>query len=285
MYTKPSSAVVALALAALLGGALAGCRATSPYQGMTADDLFALGASKFAEEDWDDAVEVFERLVFAEPTYDRLVEARMYLARAYFNKGDYITAVAEFSRILDRHPGHELAAEASLGACKAYVEQSPHVQRDQRYTVQAWSACQHTANDFAGTAVAAEAAELRDRMEDKMAHKIYIAGDFYYRRSLYNSGIIYFNELLQQYPRNKWAAGALLRLYQSYAELGWDREAEETKERLLRNFPDSDAAAEARAEAEPEGTDGTPPDTGSVALPPPGPGRSGALLAGPSGAP
>ena len=211
--------------------------------------MFAMASQAFAEEDWDKAIEVFEQLVFAEPTHPRVVEARMYLARAHFNKGEYITSVSEFTRVLDRHPGHPLAPQASLGICQSYVAQSPHVQRDQSFTVQAWNTCQNTVTDFRGTEEATEAAALRDEMESKLAHKIFIAGDFYYRRNLFHSGIVYFNDLLEQYPRNEWAAQALLRLHQSYSELEWDTEAEEARERLLRQFPDSEAAREIGAAA------------------------------------
>jgi outer membrane assembly lipoprotein YfiO len=215
---------------------------------MDGDQLFVLGAQAFEEEDWGKSAEIFERLVFAEPTFERIVEARMYLARAYYNKGEFITSSSEFTRILDRHPGHVLAAEASLGICHSFVAQSPHVQRDQRFTVQAWNACQNTLTDFRGHTVAEEAQTLRDRMENKLAEKIYIGGDFYYRRGLYHSGIIYFNDLLQQYPRNdRWAPEALYRLFQSYSGLDWDVEAAEVRDRLLREFPDSEAAERVRA--------------------------------------
>ena len=232
--------ITGLFLIALMGG----CASAPRYDGMEADDLFALGAQAFEEEDWDESTQVFERLIFTAPTFERLVEARMYLARAYFNKGEYITSVSEFTRIVDRHPGHELASEASLGICQSYAAQSPHVQRDQTLTGQAWSACQATAIDFRGTEVAVQAEEIRNQMEDKLAQNIYEVGDFYFERDLIPSGLIYFKSVLDQYPGNRWSANALLRLYQSYVELEWDTEAEEAKGRLLREFPDSEAAKE-----------------------------------------
>ncbi|MGD2120288.1 MAG: outer membrane protein assembly factor BamD [Gemmatimonadota bacterium] len=233
-------AAIGLLLVALLGG----CASAPRYEGMEPEELFALAARAFDDEDWDEATQAFERLIFTEPTYERVVEARMYLARAYYNKGEYITAISEFTRIVDRHPGHQLAPEASLGICQCYAAQSPHIQRDQTLTGQAWTACQNTAIDFRGTEVAARAEEIRDQMEDKLAHKIYSYGDFYYRRNLLPSGIIYFNDVLERYPESRWTANALLRLYQSYSSLEWDTEAEEAKERLLREFPDSEAAKE-----------------------------------------
>jgi len=253
MWIRYTRVVAHLAFLALT----VSCSTTPEWHGLQSADLFQYGASKFEVEDWDEAVKVFERLLADDPTFDRTVEARMYLARAYYNRGDYITSVSEFTRILDRHPGHPLAPQASLGVCQSFVAQSPHVQRDQSFTVQAWNACQNTLVDFRGTEVAAEAETLRDEMETKLAHKIFIGGDYYYQRKLYNSGIIYFNHLLDQYPRNKWAAQALLRLFQSYSSLEWDAEAEEAKQRLLRDFPDSEAAKEIGAEDGGEGGDST----------------------------
>lgn len=244
MHTAHVKASATLLVGILLGG----CASTPPYQGLSADQLFELGSQRFEEEDWGKAAEVFERLVFADPSYPRLVEARMYLARAYYNKGDYITSVSEFTRIMDRHPGHALAPEASLGICKSYAAQSPHVQRDQSTTVQAWTSCRNTATDFREHPVAAEAQALRDRMEAKLAEKVFLAGDFYFRRKFYHSGIIYFDDLLRQYPRSEWAPQALLRLFQSYSAMDWDTEAEEVRARLLRDFPDSDAAREVRSD-------------------------------------
>jgi outer membrane protein assembly factor BamD len=215
---------------------------------MDADQLFEVGARKFQEEDWDEAVRVFERFLFADPTNSRIVEARLYLARAYFNREDYITAASEFTRIIDRHPGDPRAPEAALGICKSYVAMSPHIERDQSYTLQAYNACANVVQDFGGSEVSIEAEQLRDQMREKLARKELSRGDFYFQRKMYDSGIIYYNGLLTQYPRTEAAAEALFRLYESYTQIGWEAEAEEARQRLLREFPDSDAARQVRAD-------------------------------------
>jgi len=242
MYTRRSFAVAAL----LLGSFLGGCGSASPYQGLDSDQLFELGAQEFEDGDWDEVVRVFERFIFADPTHPRMVEARLYLARAYFNQGDHLTAVSEFNRIIDRHPGDRLAPDASLGVCQSFVALSPHIERDQTYTVQAFNSCDNVIQDFGGFEVSLEAEELRGQMTQKLAEKELSRGDFYFQRKMYDSGIIYYNGLLTQYPRTEAAARALLRLFESYIEIGWEAEAEDARERLLREFPESDAAREVR---------------------------------------
>jgi outer membrane protein assembly factor BamD len=237
-----------IAAAFLLPAFLPGCASEPAFQGLGVDELFELGTREFQEEDWDEAVRVFEHLVFADPTYERMVEVRMYLARSYFNKQEYLTAISEFTRIMDRHPGHSLAPEAALGVCRSYAELSPHVQRDQTYTRQAYSACSNVVADFTGYEPAVEAARVRDRMEEKLARKVFIGGKFYFDRDMYDSAIIYFNDVVGQYARTETAARALLHLYRSYTEIGWEREAEEARTRLLEEYPDSAEAQEVRAE-------------------------------------
>jgi outer membrane protein assembly factor BamD len=253
MYKRHSYIAGALLVAALLGG----CASGSPYQGMSADQLFEIGAQEFQEEDWDEAVRAFERFIFAGPTNPRIVEARLYLARAYYNREDYITAASEFSRIVDRHPGDLLAPEASLGICKSYVALSPHIERDQSYTAQAFNACDNVLQDFPGHEVAVEAEQLRDQMRERLARKELTRGDFYFQRKMYNSGIIYYNGLLTLYPRTEAASEALLRLYQSYSAIGWESEAEDARERLLRDFPGSEAAEQIRANGGESGGSGS----------------------------
>lgn len=230
----------------LLGTFAGGCASAPRYEGLSPDQLFALGAREFRERDWGDAAEVFQRLTFSFPAHPRIVEARMYLARAHYNDGEYATAAFEFSRILERQPGHELAPEASLGICQSRAALSPHVQRDQPPTVRALVACEATLADFAGHPVEKEARILRDRMEEKLAHKTFIGGEFYFRKRLYHPGILYFDDLLEEFPHTDTAAKALLRLFQSYSALEWHREAEAVRERLLREFPDSEAARRIR---------------------------------------
>jgi len=232
---------------------------------LDADQLFERGAREFQDGDWDEAVRIFERLLFSDPTHARIVEARLYLARAYFNREEYITAVSEFERIIERHPGDALAPEASLGICRSYVALSPHLERDQSYTLQAYNACDNVVQDFGSSGVAVEAQEYRDRMREKLARKELARGDFYFQRKIYASGLIYYNGLLTQYPQSRAASTALLRLYQSYTAMGWETEAEEARGRLLREFPDSEAAREVRTNGG-EGGDGEsePRQSGSL---------------------
>src|SRR5687768_1386706 len=97
--------------------ALTACRSTSPYQGMEAADLHALGQQEFEAGEYEDAQRALNRLFIAFPSYERTPEARLLLADSYFRDEQYITASSEYRRFVDRYPGHASAPVAGIGMC------------------------------------------------------------------------------------------------------------------------------------------------------------------------
>lgn len=230
-------------LFALLAILLPACASSGgPYQGMNLEDVFQIGMGHLENEEWGDAIEAFETVVFAAEGLESAAPSRYYLARSFYGDEQYITAAAEYERFLERYPTHELAPDAALGICESYVALSPIIPRDQGDTERAYRECQAAALDFAGTEEAQEAADLRDRMWQKLAEKVYHSGDYYFSRNLYDSAILYFQDVVDTYPDTDAAPRALARMYEAYQEIGYEEEAEETRERLLRDYPDSEAA-------------------------------------------
>ncbi len=221
---------------------LVGCGSPAPYLGLDEDELYQYAVERFEREKWDDAIEALERLLLAFPTSQRVIEARMYLARAFFEKEEYISAASEFTRFLERYPGHDLAPDAALGRCRAYADLSPRPERDQTYTQQALASCEDVATAYPFTEAAEQARIVQQEMRDKLARKLWLNGDFYFRRKLYDSAIIYFEDVIEEYPDTPSAPEALLKLYEAYTRIGWEREASEARQRLLDRYPESPAA-------------------------------------------
>ena len=83
-------------------------------------------------------------------------------------------------------------------------------------------------------------------MRDKLARKLFVGGEFYFKHDLWDSALVYFEDLLERHPDADVAPRALLRMVQIYTELGYDDDAEAARQRLLSEFPDSAAAREVR---------------------------------------
>ncbi|MBI4538252.1 MAG: outer membrane protein assembly factor BamD [Gemmatimonadetes bacterium] len=222
--------------------AAAACASAPRLARMTQDELWQYALAEFEGRNWVRAIAALERLTLVYPNFERSVEVRLRLAQAYFQKKDYLVAASEFQRVTERYPAHELADDAALGVCESYFELSPIPQRDQTYSEKGITACDNVIRSYPGTESVGRATELRESLRTKLAQKDYQNGDFYFHRRLYDSAIIYYEDILERYADTAIAPKALLRLVESYTRIGYTEEAEAARQRLLRDYPNSPEA-------------------------------------------
>jgi len=204
--------------------------------------VYALGQEEMADEDYGDAAETLDRLLLVYPTFEQAAEASFLLANAYYLDEKYITAASQFTTFLDRYPTHPRAPEAALGVCRSYADLSPISQRDQTFTDQAMVVCRNVVADYRNQEVAEEAARIANDMRSKLARKIYENGAYYHRRVLNDSDIIYFEDVVANYPETSYAPQALLGIIEAYGEIGYQDEVERARNRLISEYPESEAA-------------------------------------------
>ncbi len=218
-----------------------GCGGGSAFTGMVADDVYELGLLAMAEEDWGKAERAFEA-VLRTSGFERGAEARLNLGRVLFAKKDFILARAEFQRVLDRYTADTTAPYASLGICESLAGESPRVERDQSSTTQAEIICAQVARDYAGTLIGLDAEALRGEMYDKLAEKDYGRAQFYQRRKIPFAAIQYYRSMIEDRPQSKWVPWALYQLVAISEKIGYEDDAEEFRQRLMAEFPDSEPA-------------------------------------------
>lgn len=213
---------------------------------MSADTLYQRGMAALNDEDWSEAIRYFDQIVTRFPTDRRIQEVRYHLGEAYFGNDEYLTAASEFVRLATDYPSGEYADDARFMACDAYYRLSPDPELDQEYTRAAIDHCSALSTYFPASEFAPKAQERVRDLYEKLAMKLYLNGDYYYKRHAYDSSIIYFEDVLDQFPNTRAAPRALLRLIQVYRRLGYREEMEAARERLVSQYPDSEEAREAR---------------------------------------
>lgn len=221
--------------------ALSACAGRTPFNNMTADEIYNQGLEKFREGKWNDAILAFERAVLT-PGLDQAAEARLYLGHANFAKKRYIQASAEYQRVLDRFGGDTVAAYGAFGVCRSTAALAMIPQRDQTFTRQARTACTQVARDYAGTIIGLEAAEIRQKMHNRLAEADYLVGLHYFKRQGFDSANEYFQEVIDGYPDSKWAPWAMYKMIEAFEKIGYDSDATDLKVRLIREYPDSEPA-------------------------------------------
>jgi TolA-binding protein len=67
-------------------------------------------------------------------------------------------------------------------------------------------------------------------------------GKFYFDQGFYESANIYFESAVEDYPNAPVIPDILYTLYLSYRRLGFDSEADVTRQRVLTDYPSTKAA-------------------------------------------
>jgi len=242
---NPRAAVLVVLLAAF--GLTACGGGQSRYQGLSPDELYQMAEAEFAEGQHDNAIRALDRILRDHGDWDRVAEARLMLGNVYFDRDDYLTARAEYNRFMDRYPGHPGAPDAALGICRSLSALAPIPQRDQGYTREAISACRNVVIDFAGMEQSAEAARISNALRHTLAEKEFLNAEFYADRNMWDSAIKYYEFVVNLYPESDFVPGALLGIYRMNMAIGYEDLADDARQRLLDEHPESDAAAEVRA--------------------------------------
>jgi outer membrane protein assembly factor BamD len=204
---------------------------------------YVRGMNAYQARRWTRAAELIKRWVDANSAGDpRMPQALLALGTAHIHTGEYLTASSELLRLITDYPQQAEQQEARFRLCDAYHHLSPKAQLDQQYTETAITYCQSFAEYYGSTVQADTARSWVNGMREKLAYKSYLNGIFYMRRQAYDAAVIYFNDTANGFPDTQWAPASLARMVESYRKINYRDEAEEARQRLLRDFPQSPEA-------------------------------------------
>lgn len=234
----------------LLLTAAAACAARAPNLAqLPPDQLFERAQLLLRDGKWTDAIAAFEQFTLQYSTHPRMQEARFRLAEAYFGKKEFITAGNEFARLASDYPAGPWADDSRFRVCESYYRLSPKTQLDQQYTKSAFEHCQSLVAYFPQSEFVPRAQAMMVELRHKLAEKEFQSGEFYFKRNAYDSAIIYYEVTLRDYADTPQAARALFRLIATYKMLGYKEEEEASRQRLLKDYPESPEARAAMSPA------------------------------------
>lgn len=192
----------------------------------------------FHHGDFRRAQVILQRMTFdLDPGRPELAQIRYYLAECSFQEGDYVQAASDFRKVSDEFSTTEYAPLALLRAGDANLRLWRRPELDPSYGETALAIYQELAGRFPDTDAAARARIHVRHLENEFAEKTYKTGIFYLRRKAFDSAIIYFKDVIANYPNSERAPDALLRLVDSYRAIRYTQELQETCEHLRRYYP------------------------------------------------
>jgi outer membrane protein assembly factor BamD len=248
MLSKMSLRIIHRSLLLVCLFVLSGCFARQQNPALLEpDDLHARAEAAFQARNFGRAAELYEVFVLHHHGDPRAPEARLNLGTAYQERREYVTAATHFQRLITDFPQSPLGLAARMGICESYYRLSPRPALDQEYTVSGILHCESVAQYYPGTDPALRATGYVTEMRMTLARKAYETGMFYLRRRAFDAAVVYFQQVVDQFPQTELAPAALLQMAETYTRQGYVEDAQEARERLLRDYPTSPEAQGLRA--------------------------------------
>ena len=205
----------------------------------TNEALYRAATAEFARGRWDNAIAAYEKLTTDLPARDTLLpRSHWYLARAHQERSEWVLAATSFSHITESFPDDTLADDASLAAARSYRRLWRKPALDPTYGESALAAYNTLIGLYPTSPLIPAARQEVTELEEMFAQKNYLSGLYYFRRGGYDSGIIYFKDVVTRYPASGAARLAQLRLVESYKKIRYREDAVEACAALRKRFPD-----------------------------------------------
>lgn len=213
-----------------LCGALAlltGCGTKTIKPETPCSGLFARAKEQYDREKYEKASESFQQILFRCTGSDQTVNIIYYLGMSEFNLKKYDQAEYRFRDIVRDYHSDSLAESAQfmVGRCLFALSRPPD--RDQTETRDAIKEFQQLAEEFPQSPYADSARAYIQQCRDKMALKELINGTLYKKLQEYRAAIIYYRDMLKEYPDSRWVIPARFEL--AYA-LSMDNKPEEARD-------------------------------------------------------
>jgi outer membrane protein assembly factor BamD len=208
--------------------------------------LFEAGLKELNKKKWDNAITAFERLTLDLSARDSLLPpSHYYLGKAHEGRGEFLLAAQSYARLAETYPDDSLAAAGLLAAGNAYLKLWRNPALDPTYGTLAQTQYRLLSSLYPDSKYRAEADKGAATVDELMATKDYETGQHYVRRKAFDSAIIYFKDVVRNYPNTVISRDAMMRMVEVYRrpEMNYKEEAKEMCVALNGAYPADGAVA------------------------------------------
>jgi len=160
----------------------------------------------------DKAIEIFKAVADNAP-YGKYADlAKFKAGMSYKDIQDYDSAILMFKDVIDRYPNSAVMDKArfQLAECSKLLAVKPAY--DQTPTNLARKEFEDFLKKHPDSDMAPDARQVVDKLKSREAENIYETGKFYEARRASESAVIYYKDIVRNYPDTEWAKLAQERL-------------------------------------------------------------------------
>lgn len=220
---------------------LAACApAFKPAKFSTSEKLFQASLELLQKKKWDDAVTGFEKLTLDLSSRDTLLPlAHYYLARAHTGRSEHLLAAQEYSKLAESFGDDSLADDALMESGLSYSRLWRRPALDPQYGQLAQVQYRLMVTLYPDSPRKKDAEAELKRIDEWFATKDFDTGESYFRRRAYDSAIIYYRDIVKNFPNTDKAREAMVRMVQAFRSpvMNYKEDAKEVCATLRSLYP------------------------------------------------
>jgi len=223
-----------------------GCYEENKIKEMTVAKRFEKAKEMFEDEDYYNAKLNFEMITLTARGHTIIDSAQYLLAYSHYNMDEFVSAASEFKRLISDFPTSQLTDDAQYMVGMSYYRLSPKYSLDQNYTKKAITEFNTLLEYYPDSEYIDEAKKHLEICRNKLAKKEYKIGEQYMNLKNYQSAIIYFDSVLDNFPGSKFEKQAVFKKGKAYYELEKYREAKLIFEEFLNMYSENEYTEKAK---------------------------------------
>ncbi|KMP12165.1 hypothetical protein UZ36_01695 [Candidatus Nitromaritima sp. SCGC AAA799-C22] len=226
---------------------IAACSSTPERKSSSAQELIEEGIQETKRHSLAEAKAAFQQVLEDFPDSKERVRALMLLARTYYSDQEYEEAKFHFQKFIELYPAHNKVDRAYFYKAMSSYKMMDIASRDQTYTREALEGFKQLMERFPKSQYFNDAQAKKAECEVSLAQNVFEIGKFYYRTGSYQSAITRLKNLMMDHPNQKFLDEAMFLLAESYYHEQNFSEASDSYKQLLKKFPRSPFALQARS--------------------------------------
>ena len=219
---------------------------TSPYQGMSAEQLYKDAKDAMAKDQYSAAIKRFEAMETMYPFNDYAEQAELDLIYAYYEKGEYASSASTADRFIHLYPRAKRVDYAYYMKGMANFQQTrgalanmlpfDESWRDPGTQLQAYSDFATLVQKFPDSKYKPNALQRLIYLRNVFAQRELNTAEYYYTHKMYVAAAERAGYLIKNFPQAPSARDALSVLYRSNKAFGLNKAADDAKAVYLATY-------------------------------------------------
>lgn len=231
-----------------LAFSLIGCAGVNTLDSkMAPKDMYESAMRAYLDGQYEGAESSFKTLLEEYPLSEYALDAQLKLGDVCFDMARYDDASAYYTSFVALHPMHPRASYALFQKGMSHFKEVLSLDRDQTATRKSLFAFEDLAAAYPDSPYYAKSKELIKFLRARLAQSEFYVANFYFKNKNYKGALGRLRDILANYPEDGLADKTLYYIGESYRKLGEKSLADEAFTTLIREFPESPFAKEARS--------------------------------------